>query len=73
MGFFDFGESQDQQYDQYSQNPEEHKSKFSHELIAGAAAFEAKKVRFQLSRQRLHRAHEADTDSTGLPTSLRGA
>ncbi|KAK1761015.1 hypothetical protein QBC47DRAFT_368832 [Echria macrotheca] len=43
MGFFDFAEAKsarDEVYDtpEYS---DEHKSKFSHELVGGAAAFEA--------------------------------
>ncbi|KAK3945154.1 hypothetical protein QBC46DRAFT_372915 [Diplogelasinospora grovesii] len=43
MGFFDFGEAKDARDQVYNtdQVGEEHKSKFSHELIGGAAAFEA--------------------------------
>ncbi|KAJ5988657.1 hypothetical protein N7481_003867, partial [Penicillium waksmanii] len=47
MGWFDNDSDESQHYDnyqQYSQNPEEHKAKFSHELIGGAAAFEAMKA-----------------------------
>ncbi|KAJ7716479.1 CipC protein [Mycena maculata] len=46
MGWFESDESsQKQAYEQY-QNlaPEEHKAKLSHELISGAAAFEAAKA-----------------------------
>ncbi|KAJ5386856.1 hypothetical protein N7509_009397 [Penicillium cosmopolitanum] len=47
MGWFDNDSDESQHYEnyqQYSQNPEEHKAKFSHELIGGAAAFEAMKA-----------------------------
>ncbi|KAK9351520.1 hypothetical protein V1523DRAFT_416549 [Lipomyces doorenjongii] len=41
---FDFGHSQSQQIYAYDLTPEEHKAKFSHEAIAGAASFEAFKL-----------------------------
>ncbi|KAK3685506.1 hypothetical protein B0T22DRAFT_220293 [Podospora appendiculata] len=43
MGFFGFDEAKDARDQVYTNDeyPEEHKSKFSHELIGGAAAFEA--------------------------------
>ncbi|KAJ5103207.1 hypothetical protein N7532_003736 [Penicillium argentinense] len=47
MGWFhdDSDESQHyNNYQEYSQNPEEHQAKFSHELIGGAAAYEAMKA-----------------------------
>jgi hypothetical protein len=47
MGFFDHDEGADcreQVYGYEGQIQEEHQSKFSHELIAGAAGFEAMKA-----------------------------
>ncbi|KAK0728374.1 hypothetical protein B0T26DRAFT_748604 [Lasiosphaeria miniovina] len=42
MGFFDFNEAKDARDQVYSDDyPEDHQSKFSHELVGGAAAFEA--------------------------------
>ncbi|KAK9366718.1 hypothetical protein V1509DRAFT_628897 [Lipomyces kononenkoae] len=42
---FEFAQSQSQQiYGNYNYTPEEHKAKFSHEAIAGAASFEAFKL-----------------------------
>ncbi|KKK15241.1 hypothetical protein P175DRAFT_0512720 [Aspergillus ochraceoroseus IBT 24754] len=47
MGWFDDNSDQAQSYDQYrnlDSNNDEHKAKFSHELIAGAASYEAMKA-----------------------------
>ncbi|KAB8076831.1 hypothetical protein BDV29DRAFT_169181 [Aspergillus leporis] len=46
MGFFDFDSDQAQAHEQLRNfdGSEEHKAKFSHELIAGAASFEAAKA-----------------------------
>ncbi|PPQ97921.1 hypothetical protein CVT26_002983 [Gymnopilus dilepis] len=45
MGWFGEDSYQAQSYQQYNDTPvEEHKSSLSHELIAGAAAFEAEKA-----------------------------
>ncbi|OJJ98930.1 hypothetical protein ASPACDRAFT_1889375 [Aspergillus aculeatus ATCC 16872] len=45
MGWFDFGSDQQQAHEQLTNfdGSEEHKAKFSHELIAGAASYEAMK------------------------------
>ncbi|RAH46258.1 DUF3759 domain-containing protein [Aspergillus brunneoviolaceus CBS 621.78] len=49
MGWFDFGSDQQQAHEELTSyegfdGSEEHKAKFSHELIAGAASFEAMKA-----------------------------
>ncbi|KAI0088442.1 hypothetical protein BDY19DRAFT_951016 [Irpex rosettiformis] len=44
MGWFGEDSDQAQAYNSYQGVPEEHKAKLSHELIAGAAAFEAAKA-----------------------------
>ncbi|KAL5338203.1 hypothetical protein BJX70DRAFT_367437 [Aspergillus crustosus] len=47
MGWFDGDTHQARSYDEYQSldaNNEEHRAKFSHELIAGAASFEAMKA-----------------------------
>ncbi|KAI9052959.1 hypothetical protein LZ554_003231 [Drepanopeziza brunnea f. sp. 'monogermtubi'] len=41
MGWFDGKTHEAEAYQQYQDAPDEHKAKFSHELIGGAAAFEA--------------------------------
>jgi len=43
MGIMDLIEGRNAEAQEYLQNPQQHKSKLSHELIAGAAAFEAMK------------------------------
>jgi len=43
MGIMDLIEGRSSEANEYLQNPQQHKSKISHELIAGAAAFEAMK------------------------------
>ncbi|KAK9323916.1 hypothetical protein V1517DRAFT_319231 [Lipomyces orientalis] len=48
---FDFGQSQSQQIYNSEYTPEEHKAKFSHEAIAGAASFGAFKVFEDRQRQ----------------------
>jgi len=44
MGWFSSDSDQAQAYDQYGNAPPEHKAALSHELLAGAAAFEAAKA-----------------------------
>ncbi|KAJ5637679.1 hypothetical protein N7490_007558 [Penicillium lividum] len=44
MGFLDQFTSQQDSYNEFQTTPQEHKAKFSHELIAGAASFEAAKA-----------------------------
>ncbi|PYH81362.1 putative phosphoglycerate mutase family protein [Aspergillus uvarum CBS 121591] len=46
MGWFDFGGDEQQAHEQLTNydGSEEHQAKFSHELIAGAASFEAMKA-----------------------------
>lgn len=61
MGLFDFFENGNSQRDQvYNIDPEndEHKSKLSHELIGGAAGFEAMK------------AYEQHCERNGKPESV---
>ena len=43
LASFDRDSDEAQYHDQVYNNPEQHKSKFSHEMIAGAAAFEAER------------------------------
>ncbi|KAL5527671.1 hypothetical protein ACEPAG_6472 [Sanghuangporus baumii] len=44
MGWFGDDSSESQAYQEYQNTPDEHKAKLSHELIAGAASFEAAKA-----------------------------
>jgi len=44
MGWFDGETNEAQAYQEYQNTPDEHKAKISHELIGGAAAFEAAKA-----------------------------
>ncbi|KAL2070430.1 hypothetical protein VTL71DRAFT_13456 [Oculimacula yallundae] len=44
MGWFGGDSNEAQAYDQYNDASDEHKAKFSHELIGGAAAYEAAKA-----------------------------
>ncbi|PYI32475.1 putative phosphoglycerate mutase family protein [Aspergillus indologenus CBS 114.80] len=46
MGWFDFGSDEHQAHEELTNfdGSDEHKAKFSHELIAGAASFEAMKA-----------------------------
>jgi len=44
MGIFDLLEGHSNNYNQYVQDPQQHKAKLSHELIAGAASYEAMKA-----------------------------
>ncbi|KAI9932019.1 hypothetical protein ASPWEDRAFT_132880 [Aspergillus wentii DTO 134E9] len=44
MGFFDIFSGHNDEYQQLNPQDEGHKAKFSHELIAGAASFEAAKA-----------------------------
>ncbi|PBP16096.1 hypothetical protein BUE80_DR013213 [Diplocarpon rosae] len=57
MGWFDGNTDESQAYEKYQNAPDEHKAKFSHELIGGAAAFEAAK------------AYEDHIRKNGKPTS----
>ncbi|PVH76726.1 hypothetical protein DL98DRAFT_517711 [Cadophora sp. DSE1049] len=44
MGWFGGDSNEAQAFDQYQNTPDEHKAKISHELIGGAAAYEAAKA-----------------------------
>ncbi|CAL3964053.1 unnamed protein product [Diplocarpon coronariae] len=44
MGWFDGNTDESQAYEEYQNAPDKHRAKFSHELIGGAAAFEAAKA-----------------------------
>ncbi|CZT07069.1 related to CipC-like antibiotic response protein [Rhynchosporium agropyri] len=44
MGWFGGNSNEAQAFDEYRNTPDEHKSKISHELIGGAAAYEAAKA-----------------------------
>ncbi|KAH9033894.1 hypothetical protein EDB85DRAFT_1949402 [Lactarius pseudohatsudake] len=57
MGWFDDDHEVSQAYSEVESTPNEHKAKLSHELIAGAAAYEAAK------------AYEEHSEREGKPSS----
>jgi len=70
MGIFDLIEGRSGEAQQYLQNPQQHKAKLSHELIAAAASYEAMKS--YENKRKAEGAHD-HTKGREIVAALAGA